>query len=91
MPKKINVVSLPSDAEIIDVPVSEIPSFLFVMGKALPDMVKGTSHKYWANLRCEKRGPPFFMTGPNGGSPAYRIRDVVNYLTRRPVKTFNEQ
>lgn len=60
---------------------------LFIFTKALPQLVMGTSKKYWANLRAAKRGPKYYLTGEKGGTPVCKISDVENYLTSTPVET----
>jgi len=60
---------------------------LFIFTKALPQLVVGTSKKYWANLRAAKRGPKYYLTGEKGGTPVCKISDVENYLTSTPVET----
>ena len=61
------------------------PSFIFT--KALPQLVMGTSKKYWANLRAAKRGPKYYLTGEKGGTPVCKVSDIENYLTSKPVET----
>ncbi len=62
---------------------------LFIFTKALPQLVMGSSKKYWANLRAAKRGPKYYLTGEKGGTPVCKISDVENYLTSTPVETIN--
>jgi hypothetical protein len=60
---------------------------LFIFTKALPQLVMGTSKKYWANLRAAKRGPKYYLTGEKGGTPVCKVSDIENYLTSKPVET----
>jgi hypothetical protein len=41
---------------------------LFIFTKALPQLVVGSSKKYWTNLRAAKRGPKYYLTGEKEGT-----------------------
>jgi hypothetical protein len=77
-PKPKNVQCVPSaigDTQLI-----------FVASKDIEKIVLGFSPKTAANLRSQKRGPPFYM---NGGTPYYKVSELEDYFGRNRVETFN--
>jgi len=60
---------------------------LMVAAKDIERIILGYSAKKAANDRSLKRGPKFFL---NGARPYYRVSDLIEYFTRNPVETVDD-
>jgi hypothetical protein len=60
---------------------------LMVAAKDVERIILGYSAKKAANDRSRKVGPKFFM---NGARPYYRVSDLIEYFTRNPVETTDD-
>ena len=78
---------LPTDAEILKFVDGEFRPLL-VAGKDVEKVVIGWSKKTASNQRSNKTGPRYFM---NGGTPYYLVSDLLEYFTKNPVETTNDQ
>jgi hypothetical protein len=61
---------------------------LFVASKDVEKVILGFSPKTAANLRSQKKGPPYSMVG---GTPYYKLDDLVDYFGGNRVETFNSE
>ena len=86
MPQKRQTDPIPSDARIMEFPPSEVRP-LIVSSKDIEKVVIGYSSKTAANDRSRKRGPKFYMVG---GTPYYKISELVEFFTQNPVETLND-
>jgi hypothetical protein len=60
---------------------------LMVAAKDVERIILGYSAKKSANDRSLKRGPRFFL---NHGRPFYRVSDLIEYFTKNPVETTDD-
>jgi hypothetical protein len=85
--KRHKVKSLPNDAQCIQFETGNIRP-LFVASKDIEKVIVGFNKKTAANLRCQKKGPRFYMVG---GTPYYKVSDLEEYFGKNPVETFNSE
>jgi hypothetical protein len=73
---------LPKDAQCTSGDIAP----LMVASKDVGRIILGFSSKTAANLRSQKRGPRYYM---DGGTPYYKVSELIDYFCRNRVETFN--
>jgi hypothetical protein len=78
---------LPNDGQCVQSATGDFRP-LFVASKDIEKVIIGFTPKTAANLRSQKKGPSYSMVG---GTPYYKIDDLVDFFGKNRVETFNSE